>query len=164
MKKIVLTIIIIIILITSISIFFLLNKQHIGNETAAIKLYENLIDTIMEKNSNRQSDYLSISLDNAIDPLNKKELSSEAKEEILNYAKKYHHIIYNKNKEDLLALEFEKINGLLINFSFSFSDFNKVAVNVFYYAGNQASGEQTYLIEYMKERWNMTKTNKNLVS
>ncbi|CCY71532.1 unknown [Clostridium sp. CAG:921] len=91
------------------------NKKNIGNETAAIKLYEDLIDNIVSQYSNDSSEYLSIYIDDALDPLNKELLSEESKKEILSYSKKYNYNIYNMEKEDLILLNdnnYENLNGL----------------------------------------------------
>lgn len=150
-------------------IALLLKKKDIGNETASIKLYEDLIDITVAEYSNNSNEYLCIYIDNIFDPLNKKLLSNEAKSEILNYSKKYNSDIYNMKKEDLISLKknnngLKNKNGLCINFSFSSLSYKKSILNVFYYIDNQSSGMQTYVLKYNGNKWDILKTNSELVS
>lgn len=150
-----------------IIIFALFIKKNIGNETAAVKLYEDLIDNIVSQYSNDSSEYLSIYIDDALDPLNKELLSEESKKEILSYSKKYNYNIYNMEKEDLILLNdnnYENLNGLCINFKFSSFSYKKAIINVYYYVDNQSSGIQTYMLEYNKNKWKILKSNFEIVS
>lgn len=166
MKKYILIAIILFIVI-SVIIFILCIKKNIGNETAATRLYEDLIDIIVTQYSNDSNEYLSIYIDDVFDPLNKELLSEESKKEILDYSKKYNSNIYNMKKEDLFSLKnsiYKNLNGLCINFSFSSLSYKKAIVNIYYYVDNQSSGMRTYMLKYNKNKWEILKSNSNIIS
>ena len=159
--------VIIFLIVMSVIIVLLLRKRNIGNEIAAIKLYEDLIDITVVEHSNDSIEFLSIYIDNIFDPLNKKLLSNEAKIEILNYSKKYNSNIYSMKREDLFSLKnnnYKDKIGLCIDFSFSSLSYKKAIVNVYYYVDSQSSGVQTYVVKYNKNKWDILKTNSEIVS
>ena len=158
--------IIILFIIILVVIVLLLNKCSMGNEIAAIKLYEDLIDITVTENLIDSDDFLAIYVDNVFDPLNKELLSNDAKVEILNYSKKYNFNIYNMNKEEVFLLknDNENQNGSCISFNFSSISYKKAIVNVYYYIDNQSSGMQTYVLKYVKKEWEIVKTNSQVIS
>ena len=76
-KKIFILLIVLILIIILLSVVFIIfcNKKNEGNEIAAINLYEELIDKILENRVYETDNYISIDTTSFIDPLNNNILS-----------------------------------------------------------------------------------------
>lgn len=141
--------------VTGISASFIYKKQQAGNEAAAIKLYEDLIDKI-SNNIFDNDEYISIQFKRVLDPLNKKTLSKQAKNEILNYCKKYKDTVYNKTAEELISsgLGVEgNLDGILINLNVVSVSYNQAKISVSYYKANLGAGGTTYIVKYKNNKW-----------
>lgn len=156
----IITIVILIISITviTISAFVIYSKQKNGNEAAAIQLYKDLIDTMAE-DITESDEYISIEFGRVLDPLNKKTLSKQAKDEILNYCKKYKDIVYNKTAEELVSSglgEDGKLDGILIKLNITSVSYNKATISVSYYKANLGAGGISYTVKYKNNKWELS--------
>ena len=155
--------IIIFVIIAILFCIFVLYKFKLnGNESAAIKLYNLIIDETLKNDLGNNYEYLSIYLDKTLDPLNKKELSDYAKKEILKYEKKYNEVIYDKSKDELLSVNNDtthNLNGIYISISTDVNSLshNKAIINVVYSVGRQNSNMRNYLVEYSNNSWKISK-------
>lgn len=164
----IITIILLIIAIAviAISTFVIYNKQKVGNEDAAIQLYKDLIDTISNEIS-ENDEYISIEFGKVLDPLNRKSLSKQAKDEILNYCKKYKDIVYNKNKDELISSGLgtnEKLDGILIELNVTSVSYNKAVISINHYKANLSAGGTKYTAKYKNKKWVISDTGIHWIS
>ena len=143
-----------IILIISISVFLRIYINN-GNETASIKLYQDLINKILNnKDTNTFTfNFISIYTNSLIDLLTNKQLSDNSKNEILNYCKKYNNTVYDKNSEQLNNNPNE---GLIITIPINKKNRNTVNILVNYYTSNFGNGRNGYNCNFTHNVWNIT--------
>ena len=166
-KKFLIIIVVSLFILFSLIVFIWLHIKNKGNEKLATRLYEDLIDSVITQYLNTSYDYLSIYVDNIVDPLNKKLLSDESKKEILEYSKKYSNSVYDMRLNDLFTSEKFKdsnLTGICISFNFNLLDYGEAYINVYSYLDNQAAKVQTYMVKYSKNNWNISKINTEILS
>lgn len=157
---------VLVMIVTGVSASFIYKKQQEGNEAAAIKLYEELIDKISNNISNYDK-YISIQFERVLDPLNKKTLSKNAKNEILNYCKKYKVTVYTKSLEELIASRLGKadtLDGILIKINMVSISYNQARISVSYYKANLSAGGTTYTVKYNNNKWDIYDENTSWIS
>lgn len=162
-RKIFLIIIVLIILLFTSLILYNNYKNSVSNETAAVDLYKKLIDIAISSDGgiSNECEYISVLVNDFVDPLNGTVISQNAKQEILDYCKKYNKVIYDKTYQELIDSDdtnIEDKKGYLIKIIMTFKNNNKATLNVMKYYDNFSSSMSQYIIEYINESWKYTDT------
>ena len=154
-KKIFILLIVLILIIILLSVVFIIfcNKKNEGNEIAAINLYEELIDKILENRVYESDNYISIDTTSFIDPLNNNILSESAQTEILDYCRKYNKVIYKSSDIDLKD---ESLEGVKITFNIRKKKKETINIDVNCYRSNLGSGGREYICTYSNNTWNIS--------
>lgn len=140
-------------------LYFYIHNQK-GNEEAAIQLYDQLIQaTVTNTDEVKNSDFLSISINPMIDPLNNKELSQETIDKIYNNFAQYHTTIHKKSATQLQTdgTLNDTSNGFIIDIQFEITK-GKTIATIKYQYNTQVWKVQNYSLQYLKDSWDITPT------
>jgi len=148
---------IVVLIICAISIIYIINQNR-NDENAAINLYKKIIDLTISENGglSENNEYISLVVNDIVDPLNGQKFSSDARQELLNYCKKYNGTIYEKDHKELLEDglgDDVKLKGCLITITLSSKSNNKATIYSKIYKGNMGSSMSKYYIKYNNKVW-----------
>lgn len=125
-------------------------------EAQIVNLYKNLIDLIMneEQSMNTNAKYIALDLNSF------KLLSEESYQEILEYTKKYHEVVYKASFADLEASgKFNKenlsIEGILLTINNFKIEGNEISLELMKYRSGLGSIGSEYVATYKNEKWNI---------
>ena len=137
--------------------FYHTNK---GDEAAAINLYKDLFDKILEDKSASDYDYIAIATNTLSDPLNFNPISKRRREELFEYLKKYNDNISKLNMDKLIYDDTtgKKSKGLTIAYTITQNTKNEFNILVNCYGINIGSWSRGYVCTYKKHKWDIIDT------
>lgn len=124
------------------------------DEKAAIELYKKLIDLTIRQNStlSLNARYISVYVNNFVDPLNGKRISEDGKQELLKYFEKHNSTVYNKTCEELIEMKLGSENALYGS-SITANILFKGTLSLRIYRAINGASTTTYNIKYEKGIW-----------
>ncbi len=152
MSKKILFLIVIILITISIFISYYYIYYIKGNEIAAINLYKDLINNSIDMNiSNNNYNYIEFDKSSLFDPLTGKQLSTNSKNEILTYLKKYND---NARLANINKIPYNA-DGIAITLNTYKRSKRKIDITVNCYIPNSGVTSQKYKCTYTKNKWDL---------